>query len=41
VRATAREGVELVAIAGAGHMIPWDNPRDFIAETRRFLSAVG
>jgi N-formylmaleamate deformylase len=41
VKATARDGVELVAIAGAGHMIPWDNPSDFIAETRRFLASAG
>jgi N-formylmaleamate deformylase len=38
VRAAAPEGVELVGIAGAGHMIPWDNPRSFLAETRRFLA---
>jgi N-formylmaleamate deformylase len=39
LRATARNGVEFVAIAGAAHMIPWDNPSDFIAETRRFLAS--
>jgi pimeloyl-ACP methyl ester carboxylesterase len=41
VQATARDGVELVAIAGAAHMIPWDNPSDFIAETQRFLASAG
>jgi N-formylmaleamate deformylase len=39
VRATAADGVEIVPIAGAGHMIPWDNPADFVAQTRRFLAA--
>jgi N-formylmaleamate deformylase len=39
LRAAAAAGVEIVPIAGAGHMIPWDNPTDFIAETRRFLAA--
>jgi N-formylmaleamate deformylase len=39
VRATAADGVQIVPIAGAGHMIPWDNPADFMAETRRFLAA--
>ncbi len=38
VVAAAAAGVELVGIPGAGHMIPWDNPTDFIAETRRFLA---
>jgi N-formylmaleamate deformylase len=32
--------VEIVRIAGAGHMIPWDNPDDFVAETTRFLARV-
>jgi N-formylmaleamate deformylase len=41
VRETARDGVEIVSIAGAGHMIPWDNTDDFIAQTRRFLAATG
>ncbi len=31
------KGVEIVQIPGAGHMIPWDNPGDFLAETNRFL----
>jgi N-formylmaleamate deformylase len=39
VRETAPAGVEFVAISGAGHMIPWDNTPDFLAETRRFLAA--
>lgn len=39
VLATAADGVEFVAISGAGHMIPWDNTADFLAETRRFLAA--
>jgi N-formylmaleamate deformylase len=39
VRATAADGVEIVGISGAGHMIPWDNPGDFVAHTRRFLAA--
>jgi N-formylmaleamate deformylase len=38
VRETALEGVEFVPISGAGHMIPWDNTADFLAETRRFLA---
>jgi N-formylmaleamate deformylase len=33
--------VELVKIAGAGHMIPWDNYEDFRSETARFLAAAG
>jgi N-formylmaleamate deformylase len=33
----ANDRVEMVAIPGAGHMIPWDNPDAFVAETRRFL----
>lgn len=41
VKATARDGIEFVAIADAAHMIPWDNPSDFIAETRRFLGSAG
>jgi pimeloyl-ACP methyl ester carboxylesterase len=30
-----------VKIAGAGHMIPWDNYEDFRSETARFLAAAG
>ena len=29
---------EIACIAGAGHMIPWDNLEDFLAATRRFLT---
>ena len=32
-------GSSSFAISGAGHMIPWDNTADFLAETRRFLAA--
>jgi N-formylmaleamate deformylase len=31
--------LEYVGIERAGHMIPWDNLEDFLAETRRFLAA--
>ena len=31
------EGVEIVRIPGAAHMIPWDRPDEFLAETNRFL----
>jgi len=37
---TAREGVEMVSIPGAGHMIPWDNSDDFLAQTTSFLDRV-
>jgi len=33
-------GLEMVQIAGAGHMIPWDNGEDFLEQTRRFLGRV-
>lgn len=39
VRQIVADGVEFVGIAGAGHMIPWDNTADFLAQTRRFLAA--
>lgn len=35
-----RPDVEIARIPGAGHMIPWDNTEDFLAETRRFLERV-
>ena len=35
-----RPDVEIARIAGAGHMIPWDNTADFLRETRRFLERV-
>jgi N-formylmaleamate deformylase len=35
-----RPDVELVPVAGAGHMIPWDNTPDFLFETTRFLRRV-
>ncbi len=31
--------LEYVGIERAGHMIPWDNFADFLAETRRFLAS--
>ena len=31
--------LEYVGIERAGHMIPWDNFEDFLAETRRFLAS--
>jgi len=31
--------LEYVGIERAGHMIPWDNLEDFLAETRRFLAS--
>jgi N-formylmaleamate deformylase len=37
VTEASRKGVEIVRIPGAGHMIPWDNADDFLAETTRFL----
>jgi N-formylmaleamate deformylase len=39
VEATNPE-LELVRIPGAGHMIPWDNGPDFLAQTRGFLGRV-
>ena len=39
VEATNPE-LELVRIPGAGHMIPWDNGPDFVAQTRGFLRRV-
>jgi N-formylmaleamate deformylase len=39
VRLAARPGVEFAGISGAGHMIPWDNTADFLAQARRFLAA--
>jgi hypothetical protein len=36
VRQIAPEGVEFVGIAGAGHMIPWDDTADFVVHTRAF-----
>jgi N-formylmaleamate deformylase len=39
VEATNPE-LDLVRIPGAGHMIPWDNGADFLAETRGFLGRV-
>jgi N-formylmaleamate deformylase len=36
----ARDGVEIVRVPGAGHMIPWDNADDFLAETTAFLNRV-
>jgi N-formylmaleamate deformylase len=36
-----RPDLEIVRIRDAGHMIPWDNPDDFLAETGRFLARVG
>jgi N-formylmaleamate deformylase len=41
VIAAAPKGVEIVRISGAGHMIPWDNAEDFLAETTRFLDRIG
>jgi N-formylmaleamate deformylase len=35
-----RPDVEIARIPNAGHMIPWDNTEDFLAETRRFLARV-
>ena len=32
--------LEMVSIAGAGHMIPWDNGTDFLEQTRGFLGRV-
>ena len=32
--------LEMVSIAGAGHMIPWDNGPDFLTATRGFLARV-
>jgi N-formylmaleamate deformylase len=37
---TAREGIEIVSIPGAGHMIPWDNSDDFLTQTVAFLDRV-
>jgi N-formylmaleamate deformylase len=36
----ARPDAEVVRIAGAGHMIPWDNTPDFLSETTQFLRRV-
>jgi N-formylmaleamate deformylase len=35
-----RPDVEIARIPSAGHMIPWDNTEEFLAETRRFLERV-
>src|SRR5690349_15151646 len=35
-----RPDAEVARIPSAGHMIPWDNTEDFLAETRRFLERV-
>jgi N-formylmaleamate deformylase len=32
--------LEVVSVAGAGHMIPWDNGTDFLEQTRGFLGRV-
>jgi|SRR5579862_255853 len=36
----ARPDAEVVRIAHAGHMIPWDNVEQFLAESRQFLKRV-
>jgi N-formylmaleamate deformylase len=33
----ANRAAEVVAVAGAGHMIPWDNLEEFLAVVREFL----
>lgn len=35
----ANPAAEVVGIAGAGHMIPWDNLADFVAAVRAFVGA--
>jgi N-formylmaleamate deformylase len=35
----ANPAAEIVGVAGAGHMIPWDNLDDFLAGVRQFLKA--
>lgn len=36
--AQANPAAQVAAIAGAGHMVPWDNLPAFLAEVRRFLT---
>ena len=39
-QALTNPDLEMVSIAGAGHMIPWDNGPDFLKATRGFLARV-